>query len=620
MAADKILIEQLKELDPGLLSPLDKSFAAFVCRSAGAGDNYALFLAAALVSNASVNRKYTCLDLGGLCGFLDAYFNDLNDFGTRADEQKKLLRTLPIPENWCDKLRSLKKAVAVPDNGKTAFVPLILDASLLYIYRDWFCEQTLAEIIRERCRAGVEPVSDDLRKKADNISGYFRPVDGKPNLQRTAVLTALSRKFTVVSGGPGTGKTTVAAAVSALLLEQYPDLKITLCAPTGKAQARLQEAVSAQLPELNCSPEVKARLRTIPVATIHRLLGGRPGRPDFRYRKNHKLILDALLVDEASMISQSLMKALFEALPANARLLMLGDMQQLASVESGMVLRDFCLAAQENSTLSGSVVELKDSHRFAPDRGLGLSAAAIRELPESPSPEAAEKIVAAMGNDPGGEVAVQDLPPWRKKEFEKRLRIYLNKVTVDFAGRQLPYLSFRNEKSVGKAYELFNKFRIICVHRSGLYGSEAVNGLVEQLLMPQRRSFYKGRPLIINENNYAMELFNGDTGIVWPDGNNNLKAFFPVPGTAEFRNFDLSLLPAFSSAYAITVHKAQGSGFQQVLVITPSELSPLMTREMIYTALTRAEKRAVFWTKTKILAAALQTVTKRHSNLRNILR
>jgi exodeoxyribonuclease V alpha subunit len=618
MATDKILIEQLKQLDPKLLSPLDKNFAAFVCRSAGAGDNYALLLAAALVSNASVSRKYTCLDLSVLQGALDTYFTDLSDFGMQTDEQKKILRTLPIPENWCDKLRSVKKAVSVPANGKSAFVPLILEGSLLYIYRDWACEQTLAAIIKERCCAGVEPVNRGLQEKAGNISRYFK----KSNLQLTAVLSALSRKFTVISGGPGTGKTTVAAAVGALLLEQNPNLKITLCAPTGKAQARLQESISAQLPELNCSDITKERLRTIPVATIHRLLGGRPGTPEFRYNKHHKLVLDTLIVDEASMISQSLMKALFEALPAGARLVMLGDMQQLASVESGMVLRDFCLAAQENENLSGSVVELRDSHRFAPDRGLGRSTAAIRELPENSSPEAADEIVAAMCNDPSGEIVVQDLPPWRKKEFEKRLWTCLNEITVDFNGQQVPYLSFRNEKSVERAYELFNKFRIICVHRSGLYGSEAVNALAERLLLPhtgKRRSFHKGQPLIINENNYAMELFNGDTGIVWPDENNNLKAFFPASGTDEFRSFDLNLLPAFSSAYAITVHKAQGSGFQQVLVITPSELSPLMTREMIYTALSRAEKKAVFWAKEKILSAALQTVTKRHSNLRKIL-
>lgn len=619
---DKILIEQLKELDSKLFSALDLSFASFVCRGAGENDNYPLFLAAALVSNASVKRKYTCLDLKEISGDLNTYFNDLNAFGMQADEIRNTLRKFPIPENWCEKLRPLKKAVSIVVMNKVGFVPLILDESLLYIYRDWVCEQELAKVIMERCAVESETETIDVSK----MSNYFKPETDKTDWQQIAVRTALRRNLTVISGGPGTGKTTVAAVISAMFLEQDPAIKISLCAPTGKAQARLQESISAQIPGLNCSAQTKEQLQKLPVSTIHRLLGSRPDTPHYRYNHKHKLVLDVLIVDEASMISQSLMKALFEAIPTTARVIMLGDMQQLASVESGMVLKDFCLAAENNETLSGNVVELKDNHRFASDRGLGLSVAAIRSLTENSSASNADKIVDAMCNDPSGEIAVQKLPPWVKHEFEKHLDIYLKKVIVDFEGVQTPYLSFQNEKSVERAYELFNKFRVICVHRSGLYGSEVINNLIEQLLMPQtkrgRQLFYPGKPIIINENNYALDLFNGDTGMIWRDENGDLKAFFPNPdiNKQKFRSFDLNLLPAFSSAYAITVHKAQGSGFQQVLIITPSELSPLMTREMIYTALSRAGKRAVFWTDPKVLSQALQSITKRRSNLRNSLR
>jgi len=606
---EKILIEQLKELDSKLLSALDLSFAGFVCRSAGENDNYALFLAAALVSNASVKRKYTCLNLSEFSGDLNDYFDDLNDFGMRIAGIRKTLQNFPIPENWCEKLRPLTKAVSIPILEKVDFVPLVLDESLLYIYRDWLCEQRLAKVIYERC--AIETESAKICSETDS--------------QKLAVLAALRQNLTVISGGPGTGKTTVATAISAKFLEGNPEIKISLCAPTGKAQARLQESILAQIPNLTCSDEIKEMLQKLPISTIHRLLGSRPGTPHFRYNHSHKLVLDVLIVDEASMISQSLMKALFEAIPSTAKLIMLGDMQQLASVESGMVLRDFCLAAKENKSLSENVVELKENYRFASDKGLGLSAAAIRELPEKPSAIDAEKIVDAMCNDSSGEIAVLELPPWLKHEFEEHLDVYLKKVIVDFDGMQMPYLNFQHEKSVERAYELFNKFRVICVHRSGLYGSEVINNLIEQLLMPQtkrnRQLFYQGKPIIINENNYAMDLFNGDTGMIWPDEKGDLKAFFPSSDVnkKEFRSFDLNLLPAFSSAYAITVHKAQGSGFQQVLIITPSELSPLMTREMIYTAISRAEKRAVLWTDRKILSEALQSVTRRHSNLRNCL-
>jgi len=615
---DKLLIEQLKELDPKLFSALDLNFASFVCRSAGENDNYPLFLAAALVSSASVKRKYTCLNLDEISGDLNTYFNDLNDFGTRADEIRNILRKFPIPEEWCGKLRPFKKAVSAAVMGKVEFVPLVLDGALLYIYRDWVCEQGLAKVILERCAVSNGMGEVDV----SGISEYFKP--GEPDGQQMAVQAALRQNLTVISGGPGTGKTTVAAAISAMFLEQDPDIKINLCAPTGKAQARLQESILSQISNLNCSAETKKQLSKLPVSTIHRLLGSRPDTPHYRYNHSHKLVLDVLIVDEASMISQSLMKALFEAVPATAKVIMLGDMQQLASVESGMVLRDFCLAAENNEALSGNVIELKENHRFASDRGLGLTTSAIRALPENPLADDADKIVETMCGDSSGEIAVQKLPPWVRNEFEKHLDNYLKKVIVDFAGMQIPYLSFQAEESVERAYEQFNKFRVICVHRSGLYGSDVINNLIEELLMPQtkrnRQLFYHGKPIIINENNYTMDLFNGDTGMIWRDENGILKAFFPSSNAGQkFRSFDLNLLPAFSSAYAITVHKAQGSGFQQVLIITPSELSPLMTREMIYTALSRAEKRAVFWSDPKILSGALQSVTRRHSNLRNCL-
>ena len=155
----KILIEQLKELDSRLFSALDLSFAAFVCRCTGDSDNYPLFLAAALVSNASIKRKYTCLDLGELNGDLNNYFDDLSDFGTETDAVRNTLRRFSIPQSWCAKLCASEQAVAIPLEGRVAFAPLVLDASLLYIYRDWRCEQTLAEVIRERCKIKIKPRS-----------------------------------------------------------------------------------------------------------------------------------------------------------------------------------------------------------------------------------------------------------------------------------------------------------------------------------------------------------------------------------------------------------------------------------------------------------------------------
>jgi exodeoxyribonuclease V alpha subunit len=652
-------IERIYRLDRKLFSALDLSFAAFVCRIAGEDNNYPLFLAAAIAANASVQHKHTCICLNELSGDLNSYFDNITDSGMQDPEVYADLRALPIPENWTAELADKPKAIAIPkDDGQIELTPLVLDGSLLYIYRDWLCEQTLAREIRERCMA--EPVLNitENAEKICGISKYFQPMNFAVGIdwQQLAVFAALRRNFTVISGGPGTGKTTVAAAICTLLLEHDRNIKITLCAPTGKAQARMRESILAQLDGLNCREETKELLRQLPIATIHRLLGGRPGTPRFRRNEKNKLKLDVLIVDEASMISQSLIKALFAALPKNVKVIMLGDMLQLASVESGMVLGDFCKAAGSNhfdaefvrgfeqafpesgelfqatasddDVLAGSVIELKKNHRFRSDHGLGLSVSALRSAGDNLSAGDAENIVNMMNEDGSGEVAIQDLPQWVKHGFEQKIVNYLKNTCVEFDGQNTPCLKFLSESSVERAYELFNKFRIVCVHRSGYYGAEMINSMLEKYLSPYVginsrggcNKFYQGRPIIINENNYAMELFNGDTGIIWPDENDSgeLKAFFPDTDAGEnggFRSFNLNLLPAFSPAYAITVHKAQGSGFQQVLIITPSKASPLMTREMIYTAISRAEQRAVFWTDRKLLTQALQSVTRRHSNL-----
>jgi exodeoxyribonuclease V alpha subunit len=659
MTTQNEYIERIYRLDRKLFSALDLSFAAFVCRMAGEDNNYPLFLAAAIAANASVQHKHTCICLNELSGDLNSYFDNITDSGMQDPEVYADLRALPIPENWTAELADKPKAIAIPkDDGQIELTPLVLDGSLLYIYRDWLCEQTLAREIRERCMA--EPVLNitENAEKICGISKYFQPMNFAVGIdwQQLAVFAALRRNFTVISGGPGTGKTTVAAAICTLLLEHDRNIKITLCAPTGKAQARMRESILAQLDGLNCREETKELLRQLPIATIHRLLGGRPGTPRFRWNEKNKLKLDVLIVDEASMISQSLIKALFAALPKNVKVIMLGDMLQLASVESGMVLGDFCKAAgsnhfdaefvrdfelafpesgelfqataSEDDMLAGSVIELKKNHRFRSDHGLGLSVSALRSAGDNLSAGDAENIVNMMNEDGSGEVAIQDLPQWVKHGFEQKIVNYLKNTCVEFDGQNTPCLKFLSESSVERAYELFNKFRIVCVHRSGYYGAEMINSMLEKSLSQYiginsrggYNKFYQGRPIIINENNYAMELFNGDTGIIWPDENDSgeLKAFFPDTDAGEnggFRSFNLNLLPAFSPAYAITVHKAQGSGFQQVLIITPSKASPLMTREMIYTAISRAEQRAVFWTDRKLLTQALQSVTRRHSNL-----
>jgi exodeoxyribonuclease V alpha subunit len=270
--------------------------------------------------------------------------------------------------------------------------------------------------------------------------------------------------------------------------------------------------------------------------------------------------------------------------------------------------------------LNNCIVELKDNHRFAPDRGLGLSAAAIRELPDFPSVELLESVISRLKQDSTGEISISPLPAVYGGEFKNALHHTVRTMQVHKKpGENIPFLSYLEQDTIGEAFELFNRFRILCVHRRGIYGAIAVNQMIESFMAASGASgrFYKGKPIMITENNQEMKLFNGDVGLIWTDETGKLKAFFPdASGEQEgFRSFDVNTLPPFETVYAMTVHKAQGSGFQNILIICPPTVSPLMTREMIYTAITRAKKQAIIWSDESVLIEALRHRTSRHSNL-----
>ncbi len=644
------IIETLR--GKGLFCDADINFARFICREAGPDAGYELYLAAALVSHAILVRKHICLDLTMLSGDLNSWFSDLTDAGQGVEALRHELRRLPVPENWLEKLAGYKQVAGTPGE----FKPLIIKDELIYLYRTWQCEQQLALMIKARC--GVDGGFD-----AGAVAGRITAISGRffsdslfeQNIdwQQAAVFAALRNRFSIITGGPGTGKTTVAAAIVALLFERDLSLRITLCAPTGKAQARLQESLLIETEMLHCSREVTEKTAAVPSCTIHRLLGARPDSEDFKYNRQNQLALDVLIVDEASMISQSLMSGLLEALPPQAKVVLLGDMDQLASVESGMVLRDLCLASEINHfspqfsaafnlavngsmpalppatktlSLSDCTVELQISRRFDPAKGIGLVASAIKALPVSPDNTAVDAIIRAACSDATGQLQVSPLPDFRKGGLEKALSETLRGQRVTIEGpREKMLLDYFNAENIDAAYEIFRRFRILCSHRRGMYGAETVNLLTEKIIRGQNNlsDFYKGKPVMITENCPMLNLFNGDIGLIWPDEKGRLKACFPNrDGEREngFFSVEISTLPRFETAFAMTVHKSQGSGFQHVLLIlTPDQNSPILTRELVYTAVTRAEKHVDIWSSREILAASIRRRTRRCSRLQNYL-
>jgi exodeoxyribonuclease V alpha subunit len=510
--------------------------------------------------------------------------------------------------------------------------PLILDArSRLYLYRYWEYEKTLADHLKARAAAWIhEP---DRAGLGSGLSKLFPDTgDGQIDWQKVAALVCTLKPLCVITGGPGTGKSTVVAKILALLLSCEREMRLALTAPTGKAAARLEQAVHLGNRMLPATDQIDEDILT-GASTIHRLLGTIPGSPYFRHDSQNPLPVDLVVVDEASMVDLALMCKLIQAVPSTARLLILGDKDQLASVEAGAVLGDICDTGHRrgfssafardflhmdgmgievphrdrgNSAMGDCVVNLEKNYRFGSASGIGCIARSV--------------------NSGKGDLALQQL---QGGEFD------------DIGWHPLPAPSGLKEALRGpilrgygaylktadplEAFQRLEQFRILCALRRGPYGVAALNRLAEQvlteadLIRPVGR-WYGGQPLLIAINDYALGLFNGDTGIVLPDpqSNNELRAFFLSP-EGTIRKFLPIRLPAHETVYAVTVHKSQGSEFDRVELILPDAHSPVLTRELIYTGITRARQRASIWARPDVFVEAVGCRIGRSSGLRDAL-
>ncbi len=597
--------------EPVQLTPLDLHFARFMVSLSGDGSGW-LLRAAALVSRA-VADGHVCLDLAEAAGV-------------------KLPEGLPPcscptdPARWAEELR---KSPVVGSPGE--YRPLILDSQgRLYLHRYWRFEHDLAEAIRERVMS--RPPDLDLERLADGLGRLFPP-DGREGIdwQKIAALAALSHRFTVISGGPGTGKTSTVVKIIALMLEQAGNapFRVALAAPTGKAAARLRESVRKARESLDCAPEIKYLIPD-EVSTIHRLLGAARDSVRFRHDAENPLPLDAMVVDEASMVALPLMARLVRALPPSCRVILLGDRDQLSSVEAGAVLGDICdtgrshafspdftrladevtgetIGPQEGDLiahpLADSLVVLRRNYRFGDDSPI----AKISDCVNRGDGEGALREMA------GETVSWRDLP--RPELLEESL-------ADDVAEGYGAYL---RETRPEEALRKFDGFRVLCALRRGPYGSDAVNALAERILAgrglitPDSR-WYRGRPVMVTVNDYDLRLFNGDIGIVLPDpeAGGAPRVFFPAEN-GGIRKVIPSRLPAHETVYAMTVHKSQGSEFLRVLFILPDRETEILTREMVYTAITRSSGSLSVHGVTEVFKGAVARRIRRNSGLRDRL-
>ncbi|ROR01778.1 exodeoxyribonuclease V subunit alpha [Desulfosoma caldarium] len=655
-------LEALDQL--GTLRSIDRCFAQWVAARDSDGLQSAVGLAAALAS-LRLSHGDVCVDLQDWAGkplFYEARTSQAHFVGLPLDNWLDALaqsqavyhvNANSTPATSIDQ-RPLEKAAvsqaAMRPDGHEAFVPtrpLVLDGTRLYLARYWFYECDLARRLRKVAEGWIDLAPQAVRAA---IEAVFSPVsqDDAIDWQRVATAVAAMKRLCIISGGPGTGKTHTVACILAVLHQlhgQRPP-RIALAAPTGKAAARITES-------LRQSPASFAH--RIPwkenfpkeAMTLHRLLGVRQGRAVPRHSPENPLHLDVLIVDEASMIDLPLMAHTAAALPPHARLILLGDKDQLASVEAGHVFSDLCgrlsqgLVHQKNqglirsrewmeklqavtgmtfpessfcgvkarSPLSECTVFLEKNYRFPPHSPLGRLAASIRagafdaEVFKG-KPFSPPKVL------PRAEHAEVRWRWAQEHELFQALSPVVN-------GR---FQKVACAESLQEAFGELDSFRILCAVREGPYGVMAINDLVETALarcqrIPAGARAYKGRPVLILENDYRVGLFNGDVGLLWPDPEDNrLKAWFrKMDGTLH--KVPLSRLPAHETAYAMTVHKSQGSEFSHVLVILPDRHVSVLTRELLYTAVTRARDGVEIWAHEDILKNTLQRVTQRRSGL-----
>lgn len=614
----------------GLLADIDVYFARFIRRLAGytvletavlseevEQVAASLELAAALASRATSQ--------GGSCANLRQW---AGRWQSAAIESTAMIP--PPIDQWLDDLRS---STVVGRPGERH--PLILDRrGRLYLYRYWNYERQLADELLQRAGADLADV-DEARLRADLDRLFPRPSFLRgPDWQKVAAAVAALKRLCVISGGPGTGKTSTVLRILALLAAPAGErpLRVALAAPTGKAAARLQESIRAAKPTLALAPEQAAQIPE-EAFTLHRLLGGRSDSTVFRYQQDNPLALDVLVVDEVSMVGLALMAKTVDALPPNARLILLGDKDQLASVEAGSVLGEICAGAgrfspafrerlalltgeslpdgrETLSPLTDAVVLLRHSFRFDASSGIGALARAVNRS------RAAE--ATALLNDTGyADIAwypLADPNTWPERLGQP--------IAAGFS----PYLrAVADGHALTSVFTHFNRFRVLGTLRNGPFGVGVLNRLCETILdarglIDSRQSWYPGRPIMITRNDYNLRLFNGDIGITLPDQKDpeRVKVYF-LGGDGALRGFAPARLPEHETVYAMTVHKSQGSEFDHVLVVTPNEPSPVLSRELIYTALTRARRQASFYTVPEVFTAAVERRLRRSSGLRDRL-
>jgi exodeoxyribonuclease V alpha subunit len=531
----------------------------------------------------------------------------------------------PDPATWTAAVAGASGLVGVGEAAQGT-LPLRLVGSRLYLDRYWNAERRLAERLLALDAAAVRTV--DLSALAKLLAELFPGEEDQ--LQRTAAACAALRGLTVVAGGPGTGKTTTVARTVALLASlpaPRPPL-IALCAPTGKAAARLQEALHGAAAALQIEPAAREAMLGLHAGTIHRLLGAR-GDGRFRHDRGNPLPHDVVIVDETSMVSLSLMSRLLDALRSDARIVLVGDPDQLSAIEAGAVLRDIVGPAADGHHFGAAMHALLSRSGAAPESeasakdGFGDGIVLLRRGHRFGTGIASFADAIRRGDGDGAIAAAAAAPEqitWIQSEPDPHNPPAALRALAVESYLQVSAAAGRGDGA--GALAALGAFRILCAHRRGTFGVAAWTDAVERWLTEAGEPIngnareYVGRPLLVTVNDHELRLFNGDTGVLiaTPDG---VAACFERDG--ELTSIAPSRLADIDTVYAMTIHKSQGSQFEIATVLLPDPSSRLLSRELLYTAATRAQQRLLVVGSEESLRAAIERPVARATALRERL-
>lgn len=470
--------------------------------------------------------------------------------------------------------------------GQAENCVMVLEANTIALKRYWDYENRLADVLRQRLVAKVKPVSERIQKCWMDLFA-----DDVDSAQAIAARRACETGFFLLTGGPGTGKTATIGRVLQLLQVQAAEnaiqLRVALAAPTGKAATRLSESLRATLGTQidNDFPEAK---------TLHRLLGSKPNSVQFQHDARHPLPLDVLIVDEASMIDLPLMCKLLEALPQSVRLILVGDPDQLPSVETGNVLRACCDAIERHPDAARHRVHLDRVYRQDADSDIGIAARAV------------------LAGDSEGFIQNLQQGNYRGLHWQSNNARDLEKAIL--ARALSHYQKIQQASSLEQAIKLGKEFRVLCAARETSAGSIAINRFIGDRLRKKSGSdFYSGRLCLVTENTAREQLFNGDVGLCWPDEQGVMRVW--VETVSGLKAWHPANFPAHEDAFAITVHKAQGSEFERILLVLPDAGHRVLSRELLYTGITRARRQIELLANQDSLSAAISRQNQRWSRL-----